>query len=231
MIELQLSIHTKRKAILEDVVRLTPSIATCSRENFRTYLKLVFGEAGLDDRKIAENLGYNVTSVRRWQSGDSCPHRALWKPIQSWITEEAQSLIAELETKIAAESESFSEAASNVVPLKRAAPSLENTRPAQFWSDRLAAFAADEINLASNGSCQVDLADESGLGAVKLRIRRRNDDMFVRKEGPGQAPLVRTSPHEEELSEMPEGAWLSVKPSTWRIDAKSIGRIFRWPAT
>jgi hypothetical protein len=55
------------------------------REGFKRMLVEIFSTKPGWDRLLAESMAYNITSVRRWWTGPSCPHQALWPQIFKWF--------------------------------------------------------------------------------------------------------------------------------------------------
>ena len=62
------------------------------REGFKRMLVEIFSTKPGWDRMLAEDMAYNITSVRRWWTGPSCPHQALWPQIFKWFEDKLNEL-------------------------------------------------------------------------------------------------------------------------------------------
>jgi hypothetical protein len=61
----------------------------------------VFNLAKLSEREMADDMGYNITSVRRWIEGKTTPHKAIWPNVRDWCLFHLAREINELRIKLA----------------------------------------------------------------------------------------------------------------------------------
>ena len=69
---------------------------------FSDLMKAVFGRSvGLDPRRLSDELGYSYSSVSRWITGRSAPHRVLWRQVTAWIESSLDAKRDELKALLA----------------------------------------------------------------------------------------------------------------------------------
>ena len=68
-----------------------------NREQFEYMLDMVFNKANIDERDLASDMGYNITSVRRWIRRLNTPHVSLWPRIIEWCKAALSEKVAEEE--------------------------------------------------------------------------------------------------------------------------------------
>ncbi|WP_156467531.1 hypothetical protein [Methylobacterium sp. Leaf102] len=66
-----------------------------TREEFGDLMKAVFVHGRLETRKLADDLGFNFTTVYRWIEGHNAPHASVWPRISSWISVEIDRRVTE----------------------------------------------------------------------------------------------------------------------------------------
>ncbi len=66
------------------------------RDRFKQMLIEVFDEYPAWTLQIAKDMAYNITSVRRWHTTDSCPHQALWPQVFRWLEKRIDLELAKL---------------------------------------------------------------------------------------------------------------------------------------
>ena len=68
------------QSLLEDDSRVF------TRESFIDLIRAVFAHSvSLDARALADDMGFQYSSVKRWIVGRAAPHRSLWSTVIVWI--------------------------------------------------------------------------------------------------------------------------------------------------
>lgn len=92
----------KKYELLSAVHGALDNIEINSRKRFTEMMESIFNEfgAGVSDRKLADDTGYAITSVRRWISGKTAPHKSAWSGIRTWCLDELASEMVKLQSKL-----------------------------------------------------------------------------------------------------------------------------------
>ena len=80
---------------IERILGLLEVQGVNSREQLLDLVRVAMNDVGIEPARMADDLGYNVSSIYRWMQGESAPHRGLWPVITDWI---ARSLRVRLES-------------------------------------------------------------------------------------------------------------------------------------
>lgn len=91
LFEAEVKVFASIRTLAEEVETLLQEDKPVQREDMQRLISAVFLRRPLWSRSIAEDMSYNVTSVRRWVTADSCPHRALWPQILLWLKTKANT--------------------------------------------------------------------------------------------------------------------------------------------
>lgn len=82
----RLAISSKVDTLAQIQSLLVDESRAFTRESFADLLSAVFGHSvSFDARALADDMGYQYSSVRSWIRGGSVPHAAAWPGIITWI--------------------------------------------------------------------------------------------------------------------------------------------------
>lgn len=195
------------------------------RDALKEYLACIFVDVGLDDRKLADALGYNITSIRRWIHGDTCPHRALWPQILDWIDRDISRAAEELKMRLDREDARQPAA---IVPFPTRKIGSRGLEPAQL-PDEMAASAPGDCDLRFGGSCLLEITDTAKSRQAQLRLRRDEDSLMVRLENDTAGPFVRPTAKAKEAVALVPGQWTKTSaPVSWQMSSDVIQGMFFW---
>lgn len=73
-----------------------------TKEQFGDLMQTAFDHRRLEPRRLADGLGFSVSTVYRWIEGRTAPHPSLWPTIVNWIKkaieERLNGVLVEAET-------------------------------------------------------------------------------------------------------------------------------------
>jgi len=68
-----------------DLLKLLESTIILDEEQFFDLMYAAFHLIGLDHKRMATDLGYNISTVTRWKYRRACPNISKWANIIGWI--------------------------------------------------------------------------------------------------------------------------------------------------
>jgi predicted DNA-binding transcriptional regulator AlpA len=89
----EISVLTRMHAMLEhDGVR--------DKAEFSDMMTALMEKGRLDPRRLADDLGYSISSVYRWIDGSHAPHPSAWPRVVEWMVAAIGTKLDELEKEV-----------------------------------------------------------------------------------------------------------------------------------
>lgn len=93
------AVATSRAVALRDLRDRAASPAATEDDSFRDIIRDVRVVLELSDQNLADELLVSRPTISRWSRGVNLPHRALRKPIVSWVEAEAARRLRAVERR------------------------------------------------------------------------------------------------------------------------------------